>query len=74
MVTLNQDYILQKSYHDLGLLAPNRYEFNLSNKVLKIDFGQGAGKISKVKVGGQKNLPVQSLAWAHQSRIQSSQE
>ena len=38
--------------NDLGLLAPNRYEVDLSNEVLNIDFGQGAAKISKVKVIG----------------------
>ena len=51
-VTLSQDYFPQKSYHDLGLLVPNRYESDLSNEVLIIDFGQGDAKISKVKVGG----------------------
>ena len=49
-VTLSQDYIPQKSYHDHRLLAPNRYESDLSNEVLNIDFGQGVPKISKVKV------------------------
>ena len=44
------------SCHGLGLLAPNRYEVDLSNEVLNIDFGQGAAKISKVKVRGQKKL------------------
>ena len=29
---------------------------DLSNEVLNIDFGQGATKISDVKVGGQKNI------------------
>ena len=38
----------------LRLLAPNRYEVDLSNDVLKIDFGQGAAKIPRVKAGGQK--------------------
>ena len=38
--------------YDLGLLAPNRYEIDLSNKVLNIEFVQGATKISEVKVGG----------------------
>ena len=51
-ITLSQDYIAQKSYHDLGLLAPNRHEVDLSNEILNIDFGQGAAKKSKVKVGG----------------------
>ena len=35
-------------------MAPNRYELDLSNEVLIIHFGQGAVKISEVKVGGQK--------------------
>ena len=35
----------------LGFLSPNRYEIDLSNEVLNIDFGQGAAKIPKVKVG-----------------------
>ena len=39
------------SCYDLGLLASNRYEIDLSNEVLNIDFGQGAAKISEVKVG-----------------------
>ena len=42
------------SYRGLGLLAPNRYEVDLSNEILNIDFDEGAAKISKVKVGGQK--------------------
>ena len=39
------------SYYGLGLLAPNRYVLDFSYEVLKIDFVQGAAKISKVKVG-----------------------
>ena len=38
----------------LGLCSTNRYEIDLSNEVLNIDFGQEAAKISEVKVGGQK--------------------
>ena len=30
------------------------HNYNLSNEVLKIDFGQGAAKIPRGKVGGQK--------------------
>ena len=30
---------------------PNRYEIDLSNEVINIDFGLGATKISEVKVG-----------------------
>ena len=38
---------------------PNRYEIDLLNEVLNIDFGQEAAKISEVKVGGQKRyLPI----------------
>ena len=40
------------SCHGLGFLVPNRFEIDLSNEVLNIDFGQGAAKISMVKVGG----------------------
>ena len=36
------------------LLCPNRYETDLLNEVLNIDFGQEAAKISEVKVGGQR--------------------
>ena len=44
----------------LGLLAQNRYEIELSNEVLNIDFGQGAAKIPEVKVGVlKKYLPTQ---------------
>ena len=40
-------------------MAPNRYVMDLSNEELKIDFGQGAAKISDVKVGGRKKyLPT----------------
>ena len=40
------------------LCPPNKYEVDLSNEVLNIDFGQGAEKISEVKVGGlKKYLP-----------------
>ena len=35
-----------------GLPAPNKYEVDLSNEVLYIDFGQEAAKISEVKVEG----------------------
>ena len=43
----------------LGLQSPNRYEIDLLNEVLNIDFGQGAAKISEVKVGGRKkHLPI----------------
>ena len=37
-------------------LFPKRYEIDLLFEVLNIDFGQGAAKVSEVKVGGQKNI------------------
>ena len=41
------------------LSPPNRYEVNLLNDVLNIDFGQGAAKIPVVKVGLRKKyLPI----------------
>jgi len=47
-------------FYGLGLLAPRKYEIDLTNEVLNTDFGQGAAKISKVKVGGRKKyLPTQ---------------
>ena len=48
-ITLSQDYIPYESYHYLWLLAPIRYESDLSKEVLNIDFGEGA---SEVKFGG----------------------
>ena len=44
------------SCHSFGLMAPNIYEVDLSNEVLNIHFGQGAAKISEVKVGGRKKI------------------
>ena len=52
MATLSQDYTNQKSFISLRLCPPNRYEMDLSNEVLNIDFDKGAAKISEVKVGG----------------------
>ena len=49
---MSRDYIPEKSFRNLGFLAPNRYVIDLSNEVQNIDFGQGAAKISEVKVGG----------------------
>ena len=45
-----------KTCNDLGLLAPNRYQLDLPNEILNIYFGQGAVKISQVKVGGWKEI------------------
>ena len=53
-VTLSRDYIHWKSFHGLVLLDPSKYEIDISNQVVNIDFGQGAAKVSEVKVGGQK--------------------
>ena len=40
-------------------MSPKRYEIDLSNEVLNIDFGQRAAKIPEVKFGGQKKyLPI----------------
>ena len=50
--TFNHDYIPEKSFKSLGLWSPNRFGIDISNEVLNIDFGQGAEKISEVKVGG----------------------
>ena len=38
-ITLSQDYVPEKLYHDIGHLAPKRYEIDLSIEVLNIDFG-----------------------------------
>ena len=43
----------QSLLKSLGLWSPNRYEIDLSNEVLNIDFSQEAAKIS-VKVGVKK--------------------
>ena len=57
--TLSQDYTHKKSFKSLGLCPPNRYEIDLSNEVLNIDFGQGAAKIPEVKSGVRKKyLPT----------------
>ena len=43
----------------LGLQSPNRYEIDLLNEVLNINFGQEAANIPDVKVGvRKKNLPT----------------
>ena len=57
--SLSHDYIPLKSFKIHGFWSPNRYEIDLSNEVLNIDFDQGTVKISEVKVGGQKKyLPI----------------
>ena len=43
-----------QNFNSIGLWSPNRYEMDLSNEALNIDFDQGAAKISVVKVGGRK--------------------
>ena len=56
---MSKDYIPFKSFKSLGLCSPDRYEVDLSYEVLNIEFGQGAAKISEVKVGGRKKyLPI----------------
>ena len=40
----------------IWLTNTNRYEIDLSDEVLNIDFNQKAIKISEVKVGGIKNI------------------
>jgi len=42
----------------LGHLAPNRYELDLSNDLLYALVGQGAAKISEIKVEGRKKMPT----------------
>ena len=44
----------------MGFGLENRYEIDLLNEVINIDFGQGTTKILEVKVGGRKKyLPTQ---------------
>ena len=53
-------------------LVSNRYEIDLSNEVLNIDFGQGAAKISEVNVGVRKRfLPTRLTpgAWVRTGLI-----
>ena len=46
-----------KPFLCLGLLALNRYDINLSNEILDIDFDQGAAKISEIKISGDSADP-----------------
>ena len=56
---MSQDEIPKNSLKSLELWPPNRYEVDLSNELLNLDFGQGAAKISGVKVGVRKKyLPT----------------
>ena len=48
---MSQAYIPQKSFKSLGLLSLKRYDIDLLNEVLNIDFALRAAKISEVKVG-----------------------
>ena len=50
---MRQHYTHEKSSQDLRLLAPNRYQSDLSNEVLYALVGQEAAKISEVNVGGR---------------------
>ena len=55
------------------VLAPKRYELDLSKYALNIYFGQGAVEISEVKVGGRKkNLPVQPTQGTSVSNLAES--
>ena len=54
---MSEDYIPLKSFKSLGLWSPNRYELDLLNEVLNIDFGQEGAKVSEVNVGGQNDHP-----------------
>ena len=49
----------------LAFNLQRRYEIELSYEVLNIDFGQGAAKMSEVKVGGQKKFLPISLVRTH---------
>ena len=41
----------EKSCHDLGCLAPNKYALDLSNEMLNVHFGQGdAEKLKDKKI------------------------
>ena len=44
------------NFENLNSLFIRVMKRHLSNKVLNIDFGQEAAKISEVKVGGQKKI------------------
>ena len=48
---MSHDWRPSESLKSLELYPPNRYEVDLSNELPNIDFGQGAAKISEVKVG-----------------------
>ena len=45
-------YIHEKFFMALDFLDPKKSEIDLSNEVLKIDFGQEAAKTSEVKFDG----------------------
>ena len=51
------------------LWSPDRYEIDLSYEVLNIDFGQGAAKISEVKVGVRKKYMPVSLVQIYAPRF-----
>ena len=46
-------------------MSPIRYEIDLSYEVLNIDFGQGAAKISEVKVGDKKKISAYAAGPVH---------
>ena len=47
------------SYHNLGLLAPNKYESDLSNEVLCSLVAQRAAKLWEVKSADLKKIVLQ---------------
>ena len=47
------------------LLSPYRYEIDLLNEVLNIDFGPGAKTITEVKVGVRKKYLLIGLFQTH---------
>ena len=52
----------------LWVSISNRYVLDLPNKILNIDIGQGAAKISEVKVGGQKKSARSAGPQVHRVR------
>ena len=50
-------------FKSLGLWSTNRYEIDLLNEVLNIDFGQEAAKLSEVKAGVGKKYSAGQMRW-----------
>ena len=53
----------------LWVSISNRYVLDLPNKILNIDIGQGAAKISEVKVGGRKKISVDSVRFENNTAV-----